>query len=269
MSTVRYEIGGASAVPEPRLRYITHSRYNNEWLSAVHSHSIAEMLYVLDGSGSIVISGAQRTIEAGDFVMIPPHLPHTEISSSQNPLEYICLGVSEITVPSQAGAFNPIISLGNIKDSVRGIILDIYREIRRKKPECEMMVKSLFYNFIVILLRSHVIDIAKDEEKAMRSNIAEVKGYIDEHYAESLRLDALADIATLSKFHLIREFKNELGTSPMEYILGKRVTESKKLLAGTELSISNIAEAVGFSSGSYFSQRFRIVTGMSPMEFLI
>ena len=53
----------------------------------------------------------------------------------------------------------------------------------------------------------------------------------------------------------------------MEYLLSKRVTEAKNLLAGTELSISDIAESVGFSSGSYFSQRFRLVTGMTPMEF--
>ena len=53
----------------------------------------------------------------------------------------------------------------------------------------------------------------------------------------------------------------------MEYLLEKRITESKKLLAGTEHSISDIADSVGFSSGSYFSQRFRLITGMTPLKF--
>lgn len=267
MSTIRYEIEGTADALRPRLRYITHSRYNNEWLSAVHSHSIAEMLYILDGDGCIIISGSRRAIETGDFVMIPPHFQHAEVSSSKNPLEYLCLGVSDIMVTSSTDDFDPIMNLGNSKQAVRNLVKSIYREMQRRQVGYEMMAKSLFYNLLVILMRSRIIDIGHDEEIVMRSNVAEVKNYIDEHYAESFTLDNLASIATLSKYHLIREFRNELGTSPMGYILGKRITESKKLLVGTELSISNIAEAVGFSSGSYFSQRFRLVTGMTPMEF--
>ena len=94
MSIARYEIGHSGKGHDPELRYITHSRYDNEWLSVVHSHSIAEMLYILDGEGQIVIGSGRRQISSDEFVIIPPHLMHTEISSSQHPLEYICLGVA-------------------------------------------------------------------------------------------------------------------------------------------------------------------------------
>ena len=255
MSTARYEITDQENGVMPELKYITHSRYDNEWLSVIHSHSIAEMIYVVSGVGK------------DDFVLIPPHLMHTEISSSQNPLEYICLGISNITLASDEREFDPLLNLSSLRENVYSIIVGIYREMQKKQPEYEMMARSLFYQLLVLLIRRRVINVGIEEIQEMRSNIADVKSYIDEHYAEAITLDGLASIAALSKYHLIREFKAAVGTSPMEYLLEKRITESKKLLAGTEHSISDIADSVGFSSGSYFSQRFRLITGMTPLKF--
>lgn len=267
MSIARYEIGRSEKGYDPELRYITHSRYDNEWLSVVHSHSIAEMLYILDGEGQIVIGSSRRQISSDEFVIIPPHLMHTEISSSRHPLEYICLGVANMSAVSDLDDFDPIVDLGTSRETVLSLIRGIYREMQRRLPEYEIMAKSLFYNLMVLLVRNRVIDVGGEDERTMRSNIADVKSYMDEHYAEDIRLDELASIAALSKFHLIREFKAEVGSSPMDYLLGKRITESKNLLAGTELSVSDIAEAVGFSSGSYFSQRFKLTVGMTPLAF--
>lgn len=267
MSIARYEIGHSGKGHDPELRYITHSRYDNEWLSVVHSHSIAEMLYILDGEGQIVIGSSRRQISSDEFVIIPPHLMHTEISSSQRPLEYICLGVANMSAVSDLDDFDPIVDLGTSRETVLSLIRGIYREMQRRLPEYEIMARSLFYNLMVLLVRNRVIDVGGEDERTMRSNIADVKNYMDEHYAEDIRLDQLAAIAALSKFHLIREFKAEVGSSPMDYLLGRRITESKNLLAGTELSVSDIAEAVGFSSGSYFSQRFKLTVGMTPLAF--
>ncbi len=267
MSTARYEITDQENGVMPELKYITHSRYDNEWLSVIHSHSIAEMIYVVSGEGMIVTGDRRRSIGKDDFVLIPPHLMHTEISSSQNPLEYICLGISNITLASDEREFDPLLNLSSLRENVYSIIVGIYREMQKKQPEYEMMARSLFYQLLVLLIRRRVINVGIEEIQEMRSNIADVKSYIDEHYAEAITLDELASIAALSKYHLIREFKAAVGTSPMEYLLEKRITESKKLLAGTEHSISDIADSVGFSSGSYFSQRFRLITGMTPLKF--
>lgn len=267
MSISRYEIRVDNESLLPQLRYITYSRYDNEWLSVVHSHSILEMLYIISGDGQIVIGSEQRDIRENQFVIIPPHLMHTEISSKDRPLEYLCLGISNITVLSADESFDPVADLGNSRDDVFSLIRNIYREMQRKQGGYEMMARSCFYRLMVLLIRNRVLEMGVSEEKLIRSNIADAKEYIDIHYAEQFSLDTLASVANLSKYHLIREFSSAVGSSPMEYLLSKRVTEAKNLLAGTELSISDIAESVGFSSGSYFSQRFRLVTGMTPMEF--
>ena len=188
MSIARYEIGHSGKGHDPELRYITHSRYDNEWLSVVHSHSIAEMLYILDGEGQIVIGSGRRQISSDEFVIIPPHLMHTEISSSQRPLEYICLGVANMSAVSDLDDFDPIVDLGTSRETVLSLIRGIYREMQRRLPEYEIMAKSLFYNLMVLLVRNRFIDVGGGDERTMRSNIADVKNYMDEHYAEDIRL---------------------------------------------------------------------------------
>ena len=62
-------------------------------------------------------------------------------------------------------------------------------------------------------------------------------------------------------------FKREYGVSPINYMIARRIEESKYLLAETDLSMSQIAQLLGFSSLSYFSQVFRRTQNMTPMEF--
>lgn len=94
-----------------------------------------------------------------------------------------------------------------------------------------------------------------------------MRRYIDEHFAEPLTLDALAELAHVNKYYLVHAFSKEYGVTPINYLLLCRIRESKHLLANTNLSLSQIAQVHGFSSPSYFSQSFRRLEGISPMEY--
>ena len=77
----------------------------------------------------------------------------------------------------------------------------------------------------------------------------------------------LAEEAHMNKFYLSHAFKREYGVSPINYMITRRIEESKYLLAETDLSLSRIAQLLGFSSLSYFSQVFRRSQGISPMDY--
>ena len=62
-------------------------------------------------------------------------------------------------------------------------------------------------------------------------------------------------------------FSREFGISPINYLISRRIAESKHLLGETDHSLSQIAHMLGFSSPSYFSQSFRKLEGISPMEY--
>lgn len=94
-----------------------------------------------------------------------------------------------------------------------------------------------------------------------------VRRYIEEHFKENLTLDQLAKLAHINKYYLVHAFRKEYNTSPISYQISRRIQESKFLLTSSDRTLSQIAHILGFSSLSYFSQSFRRVEGMSPMEY--
>lgn len=88
--------------------------------------------------------------------------------------------------------------------------------------------------------------------------------YIAESMHEAIRVEALAQVAGVSVAHLIDGFKASFGTTPWQYVLRTRVAEARRLLEATDLSITAIAVAVGFSSPSHFASAFGRHVGASP-----
>ena len=95
----------------------------------------------------------------------------------------------------------------------------------------------------------------------------QLKEYLDEHYMNDVTLESLSSSIFVSKFHLSREFKKEVGISPIKYVISKRVNEASRLLLETNLPIKDIAIQVGYPNSAYFSQTFKRVTGKTPSEF--
>ena len=71
----------------------------------------------------------------------------------------------------------------------------------------------------------------------------------------------------MNKYYLVHAFKNYKGVSPINYLITRRIQEAKLLLETSNFSIAKIAQAIGFSSQSYFSQVFRKETGLSPIQY--
>ena len=94
--------------------------------------------------------------------------------------------------------------------------------------------------------------------------VSRVVAYVDENYAGKTSLDDLARVAAVSPSHLVRLFKARMGTTPHDYVLRRRITQAKELLAETRLTSAAIAAQVGFASESNFSYRFSKMVGQSP-----
>lgn len=91
--------------------------------------------------------------------------------------------------------------------------------------------------------------------------------YVGDHLAEDLRLEDLAREANLSPYHFARLFKLSTGLSPHQYVIERRVEEAKVLLRGTDLTVGEIALAVGFVNQSHFARQFKRLTGATPSAF--
>jgi AraC family transcriptional regulator len=94
-----------------------------------------------------------------------------------------------------------------------------------------------------------------------------VHDYIAAHLDQKITNDALAQVAGLSTAHFCAVFKQTEGMSPHRYVLQYRVRRARQLLTSTEMSLSEIADAAGFSNPSHCIQYFREIVGVTPGEY--
>jgi len=97
--------------------------------------------------------------------------------------------------------------------------------------------------------------------------VSDVFDYINAHYLENISLTDIAETFFLSKEHLSRLFKKETGQNLFSYIMQLKLTEAKRLLQTTDMTLDDIAWHLGFSNGNYFSKVFKKNCRMSPSEY--
>jgi AraC-like DNA-binding protein len=90
---------------------------------------------------------------------------------------------------------------------------------------------------------------------------------MDARYAEPLDLDAMAAVAGFSRYHFAREFRGVFGETPGAYLSRRRIERAKDLLAGANLTVTEVCMLVGFASLGSFSRRFSELVGCSPTEY--
>ena len=96
------------------------------------------------------------------------------------------------------------------------------------------------------------------------AKLRRVKAFIEAHLDEDLDLQALADVAGLSRFHFGRAFQQTTGFSPYLFVTRTRIERAKLALTQTKASIAEVARTHGYNSAAQFSSAFRKMTGVCP-----
>ncbi|GAB5527051.1 MAG: hypothetical protein Roseis2KO_49230 [Roseivirga sp.] len=92
------------------------------------------------------------------------------------------------------------------------------------------------------------------------------RNFIDNNFEKPLNLDFLSHVRFTSKYHLLRLFKKYYGLTPRQYLIDKRIEQSKERLKNG-MSVTETCYAVGFESLGSFSSLFKTKTGMSPSQY--
>ena len=251
------------------LRSVASAKYGGDWYSIPHAHSHTELFYIVGGDGQFQINGQLFPVQAHQLVVVNPNILHTEVSYEAHPLEYIVLGIEglELTIPDTDEARYCIYSFPE-DNPVLTCMQKILQEMQDRKPEYQTLCLAYMDIIMVALMRSASVSVTQAHARfPTNRQCAAVRHYIEQHYKENITLDLLAEKASINKYYMAHAFKREYGVSPINYLIACRIQEGKRLLAETDLSLSQIATVLGFSSSSYFSQSFRNAEGTSPTEY--
>lgn len=252
-----------------KLLNIASAKYGGDWHSVPHTHNHMELFFIVGGKGQFLIQDQLYPVNANNLVIINPNILHTEVSLNAQPLEYIVLGIEGIELASSENSNGRFSMLDHFESAeISGCLRNILREMEQKSTGFEDVCQAYMEILIIRLMRSTALSVpAQPPVISKNRQCAAVKQYIDQHFKETLTLDQLAEMVHMNKYYLSHTFKKEYGVSPISYMITCRVEESKYLLAETDLSISQIAQLLNFSSPSYFSQVFHRSQTISPIEY--
>lgn len=281
MGNTRYLINKNNYDPNYDLLYISKSKFENDWHSTAHFHPFTEIFFITDGKGDFQLDDKIVNVNKWDLIVINPNCLHTEKSSlSDIPLEYIVLGVDNLLLnfPNSYSLTDnekqiklyEIMNFTKDKDLILDYFNKLINEIEHKEFNYEIVCKSVLTLFITHIIRSttSLLFVEESQEK-LNLECIKIKNYIDSHYSQNITLDYLSDLSYMNKFHLVHTFTKQIGISPINYVINKRIQEAKNLLATTNYSIRDISSIVGFSNSSYFSQMFKRISGITPKNYRI
>jgi AraC family transcriptional regulator len=141
---------------------------------------------------------------------------------------------------------------------------------RASHPAQDILIESMAVALCAHLLRSYTNAVGIEERSTASVDVAAVRraiAYIEDNPDRTISLQELAGAAGLSRFHFSRVFKKHHCLSPAKYIERTRVEQAKALIVSAEMSLANIAQAVGFADQSHFTRRFRVHEGRTPAQF--
>jgi AraC family transcriptional regulator len=154
---------------------------------------------------------------------------------------------------------------------LQNIAMLLLSELRSDGLMGQLYVESLSQALVIYLLRHYSGAapqiITSVGRKLTHAQLQQALDYIHAHLDQDLSLVQIAEVINISPTYFASLFKSAIGISPHQYVIQQRVEQAKSLLKSkTDLSITDIALQVGFSSQSHLTQQFRRLTGITPKQ---
>lgn len=283
----RYTGGGDFIVDTERLmrdgRDIsvrTHTRYTD---FPLHRHNYLEMMIVLSGSITHIISGEEITLTEGDIIILNKHVSHSikrtdtpdigvNIIISDNFAESLSKELSETVFselaeqnsrPDGSGIYLCFETKG--KKQISNIIENLLFELTEYSSDMQILrfTTSLLFYYLSrksekLLKRASRLP---DRDGMRRSTVI---GYIRSNYKRAT-LTELSEIMFLSPPYLSKIISELFGKSFKELLLEERMRRATELIVKTDLPIGDIIGGVGYENESYFHREFKKKNGKTPL----
>lgn len=241
---------------KPELKFC--ERYNDsddKWNFSVHSHPCMELLYTVGGKGETRTCGRTLTLSLYDLILYPAHSKHQSIQIPEIQQEIYCLWIELPGLKLEDAVY-----LHDRENVLGSVIVRLYHETKRESPNAHLLEYEL-KALLTLIFRE------QSEASPDAPLLSCVLRHIDEHLAEKLTLDELAQMCHISKSYLSRKFKERTGETVISYINHKRIDAASQMLIFTNTDIDEISFRLGFESPKYFYRVFKKLTGESPTGF--
>lgn len=249
----------------------------------LHYHDFYKLIVFYHGNVTYMIEGKSYLLEPGDIVIVNRYDIHKPTVDPSVTYERSILYISQECLEScRADGYDPffcftqaaeqkayVLRLGGFAGTKAGRLLS---ELEEKAQRYGRAVEESLL-FGLFLLEVNRICMEGETARVIHpgaiynQKIIDLLAYLGEHLFEAISIDDLAETFYISKYHMMRQFKQETGYTIHRYITEKRIAAAKeKLLSG--VPAVKAGEECGFSDYSTFLRAFQGCVHMTPTAFV-
>ena len=241
-----------------------------------HYHDFHKVVIFLSGKVTYHIEGKAYHLKPWDILLVSRHAIHKSEIDASVPYERFLLWIKN-DIPNKQllqcfqkasdRSYNLVRLNSSLQEKLKDVLFELEASARSEAFGKDILTQALFQEFMVYLNRiflekQYIFD---KKSYSYDSQIANILKYINHHLGEDLSVDALASRHYISKYHLIRKFKEETGYTLHNYVINKRLLQARTLISeGTP--ILKAAHESGFAEYSTFSRAYRKQFGKAPSE---
>ena len=248
---------------------------------AYHCHDIIELAYVMSGTGRYRIEGQVYNVSEGDLLIFRPGVHHQAlyVPEAEVPATEFFVGFCDVHLPGSEPNDVPLPGGGYIFHTSGELRQRIFRICSSMEAESNLcwqgryfMLKAYLMQLLLLILReqSPIPQAMKGysfESVNKKYVVEQIVNYFEDHYSEKISLDTIAENMYLSPFYISRIFKSETGDTPIRHLIHIRLERARELLVqDREMSIQEVAAAVGYEDAYHFSKLFKKHYGKSPSQ---
>jgi len=286
-----------SRIVDAGLNVTTHLQRNavycGHWVSpdgfigALHQHVGCEIIYCQSGKGVLTVGNQSVPYHADHILYFDCRTPHQARVQGRYERWGLCFwreGMLDRGWRSNTLQLEELVtSVGPGPGEIRlfaipremaprfeRYFLDIQEELNQRQRNFENVILLRLIELHLLLNRLEYLslsDAAYRKEAALSGRIGEILNFIETNLHKDLSVETIAAHFHYSPSHLNRLIRRATGKPPSEYLRERRIARASRLLARTDLSITEIASTVGIANVAYFSRIFRSSTGTTPREF--
>ena len=252
----RFEFNGAVIT----VNYAARAKHTKNWDVKPHYHPWFEFNYVSKGSACITIDNTEFSADAGMSYLIPPGVVHSNRSSSGD--DGICIRFS-IDFSNVLGEYSDLFSA---LCEPRTCAFD--SGIEKVNPSGNVCaVQAEFAAWLMRIAGGHADFSRLESTDADMIITNQVKVYLEEYYASKISVENISSALNMSYRTLRKKLKNECGRSVSDILSEIRIDRAKRLLLTTDMTVYDIAAAVGYENEFYFSRKFKQSEHVSPLKY--
>ncbi len=217
--------------------------------------------------GSCIFESSHTTIKctAGDMIYIPEGTVYMSQSSGDPEVEYYCIHIT-FRVNKDGSSFDKSFGMQKISglpNEAGEIIPKMYELLKNGDSISRISAIAEFYS-----LFAKITPLLQKPEIAVKSpQVLKAIAYIEEHFCNDYSTADIAKECFISESRLYHLFKEQLGTSPVEYKNKLRILRAIEYVKSGYISVEEMSVLLGFRSSAYFRKVFKDFTHMSPMEY--